>query len=288
MTAGFFVLACAAAALPDLAAADRMKALIVDGQNNHAWQQTTPRLKEVLEQSGLFTVEVATTPPKGAPMGDFLPKFAAYRVVVSNYNGEAWPAAAQEAFAKYVRGGGGFVVFHAADNAFPEWEEYNRMIGLGGWGARDEKAGPYLRFRDGRIERDPKPGRGGHHGKRHAFPVNIRMKNHPITAGLPETWMHAEDELYDSLRGPGENLALLATAYSDPATGGTGEHEPILFTISHGKGRVFHTTLGHDLTAMSCAGFAATLQRGAEWAATGKVKQKLPADFPGPDRVSKR
>ena len=42
-----------------------LKSLIVDGQNNHAWQETTPVLKKLLEQTGLFTVEVATSPPKG-------------------------------------------------------------------------------------------------------------------------------------------------------------------------------------------------------------------------------
>ena len=58
--------------------------------------------------------------------------------------------------------------------------------------------------------------------------------------------------------------------------------------IKYGKGRVFHTILGHDAVAMQCAGFAATFQRGTEWAATGKVTQKLPADFPKAAVVSKR
>jgi type 1 glutamine amidotransferase len=100
--------------------------------------------------------------------------------------------------------------------------------------------------------------------------------------------MHNTDELYDSLRGPAKNIGLLATAFSKPETGGTGEHEPILFTVRYGKGRIFHTTLGHDLEAMRCVGFIATLQRGAEWAATGKVTQKVPADFPRGGRVSLR
>jgi type 1 glutamine amidotransferase len=92
--------------------------------------------------------------------------------------------------------------------------------------------------------------------------------------------MHARDELYDRLRGPAKNLTVLATAFSDPATGGTGQHEPLLMTIKYGKGRVFHTALGHSPEAMKCVGFAVTLQRGAEWAATGRVRQKVPSDFP--------
>ena len=100
--------------------------------------------------------------------------------------------------------------------------------------------------------------------------------------------MHAADELYSRLRGPGENITLLATAYSDPDNRGSGHDEPMLMAIGYGKGRIFHTTLGHDVPAMQCVGFITTLQRGAEWAATGKVTQKVPADFPSADKVSTR
>ncbi|MBL8235226.1 MAG: ThuA domain-containing protein, partial [Bryobacterales bacterium] len=89
-------------------------------------------------------------------------------------------------------------------------------------------------------------------------------------------------------RGPAENLTVLATAWADPATGGSGEHEPVLMTIRYGKGRVFHTVLGHGVEAMQCAGFVTTFQRGTEWAATGKVTLKVPADFPSAAQVSMR
>src|SRR5262249_39367949 len=118
------------------------KVLIVDGQNNHAWQQTTPVLKKILEDAGM-SVEVATTPPKGGDMSAFKPDFAQYRVVVSNYNGDSWAADTNAAFEKYVREGGGFVSYHAADNSFPEWKEYNEMVAVGGWGNRTtDKFGP--------------------------------------------------------------------------------------------------------------------------------------------------
>jgi hypothetical protein len=58
----------------------------------------------------------------------------------------------------------------------------------------------------------------------------------------------------------------------------------MLMTISYGKGRIFHTALGHadegGGPAMECVGFIVTFQRGAEWAATGTVTQKIPFDFP--------
>jgi len=261
-------------------AADKIRVLLIDGQNNHKWMETTPVLKKILDDSGLFTVDVATTPPAKADMSSFQPNFAAYKVVVSNYNGDDWPAATKAAFEKFISGGGGFVSVHAADNAFPEWTEYNQMIALGGWGDRTERHGPYAKFKDGKVQTDMRPGRGGHHGKRHPFLMTTRDTAHPITKGLPAEWLHVEDELYDSLRGPAQNMHILSTAYSDPATGGTGDHELMLFTVSYGKGRVFHTTLGHDVLAMSCVGFRTTLLRGTEWSATGKVTQKPPADFP--------
>ena len=92
--------------------------------------------------------------------------------------------------------------------------------------------------------------------------------------------MHASDELYSRMRGPGENMTVLGTAFSDPQNRGTGQDEPMLMALSYGKGRVFHTTLGHDPEAIRCVGFVTTFARGVEWAATGKVTQKVPDDFP--------
>ncbi len=262
-----------------------LKALIVDGQNNHNWKQTTPLLRATLEQSGLFVVAVATSPKDKEELEKFAPKFADYDVVVSNYNGQLWPKAAREAFSKFVRDGGGFVSVHAADNAFPNWKDYNLMIGVGGWGRRSEKSGPYVRWREGKIVRDTGPGRGGSHGRRHEFALDVRDAAHPITKGLPKRFLHCADELYDRLRGPAENLTVLATAFSDKQTGGSGEHEPLLMAIDFGEGRCFHTALGHDPTAMKCVAFQVTLVRGAEWAATGEVTTAVPANFPGSEAV---
>lgn len=100
--------------------------------------------------------------------------------------------------------------------------------------------------------------------------------------------MHAGDELYARLRGPGKNMTVLATAYSAPDNRGTGYDEPVLIVLSYGKGRIFHTSLGHDIPALSCVGFIATFQRGTEWAATGKVTQQVPSSFPTAETVSFR
>jgi type 1 glutamine amidotransferase len=114
----------------------------------------------------------------------------------------------------------------------------------------------------------------------------MRDPKHPIAKGLPVTWMHAADELYDKLCGPAKELTVIGTAHSEPSNRGTGEEEPMLMTIRFGKGRIFHTTLGHDVPAMQCVGFITTLQRGAQWAATGKVTQAVPKSFPTAEKAS--
>ena len=167
-----------------------------------------------------------------------------------------------------MQGGGNLVVVHAADNSFPKWKEFNEMIGLGGWGDRNEKDGPYVYWKDGKIVRDDSKGRGGSHGSHWEYKVIVREKDHPITRGLPTEFLHAKEELYDRLRGPGKNMTILATAF---AKGGSERHEPVLMTISYGKGRIFHTVMGHSHTSMKGVAFQETLIRGTEWAATGKV-----------------
>jgi type 1 glutamine amidotransferase len=278
---------------------DRLRVLIIDGHNPyHDWQVTTPVLKRILEECGRFTVDVATAP---VPDGDkspttvpsqridssFRPRFADYDVVLGNYVGPRWPTETEQEFVAFVAGGHGYVSVHAADNAFPDWPEYNRMTGVGGWNGRDERSGPHVYLDDAGNElRDTAPGLGGHHGPQHEYQVRIRDAEHPITRGLPPVWMHTKDELYDTLRGPAEDMHILATAYSDPAFEGTGKHEPMMMTLPYGRGRIFHTVLGHADYSMKCVGFVTTLRRGMEWAATGKVTIGLPENFPTADKSS--
>lgn len=293
-----------------------LKALIIDGQNNHVvWPKSTVMMKQYLEETGLFTVEVARTAytwqgdslvkaypieglpdteakPEPIPDPHFAPDFSKYDVVISNFGWKAadLPEATQKALEEFVGKGGGFVSVHAADNSWPKWAAFNEMIALGGWGNRPKDQGVYVYYNDaGEMVRDTTPGKVGAHGDQHEYLVVHRDTLHPITKGLPAQWRHAQDELYDHLRGPAKNLHVMGTAFADPAIRGSGRHEPILMTIGYQQGRIFHTPMGHEDYSFECVGFITLFNRGVEWAATGKVTQtEVPSDFPSTEQSSSR
>ena len=275
----------------------RISVMLLTGQSSkyHNWTVSSAAVKRMLEDAGRFDVTVVTSPATGQDMSGFTPRFAGYGAVVMDYEGDDWPDATRQAFVDYVRNGGGLVLVHAADNAFPKWREFLEISGVGGWGGRDESWGPKVRWRDGKMVLDATTPGVAMHPAKHDFLVVTRAPEHPIMKGLPAEWLQANDEIYSQLRGPAKNLEVLATASADKAKGGTGEHEPMFMTIQYGKGRVFHNTLGHvgpketaDVPSLRSVGYIVSIQRGTEWAATGAVTQNVPADFPTAARTSLR
>ena len=158
-------------------AADPIRVMLLDGESGgpyHKWALTSPLLKKQLEETGLFQVEIVTAPPAGGDYTAFHPDFRKYAAVVWNYDApdERWPAGLKQSFEQYVRDGGGVVIVHAADNAFPNWLAFNEMTGVGGWRGRTEKNGPYWYYKDGKLTPDPAPGPAGSHGQRTPYQVD--------------------------------------------------------------------------------------------------------------------
>jgi uncharacterized protein len=285
MAGACFVAATCLPVLAADAAADKVNVLIIDGQNGHNWKETTPVLKELLLKTGRFNVEVLTSPDAKASKEDwdkFKPDFTKCNVVLTNYCGAAWPADVQKGIVEFVNNGGGLVFYHFAVASFPQWEAWNKFMGMGWRG--DPKFGDRLSVDDsGKVVRTPKgEGPGAGHGDAHPFEMTVRDKEHPVMQGMPQTWTHMKDELYHGVRGPAQDVQILATAFDDPKFKGTGTNEPLVWTVPAGKGRVFVTLLGHDGGNTAAVDAAAIMARGCEWAATGKVTIPAPKEIPAP------
>ena len=249
----------------------QVRVLIVDGVNNHDWAAGTAGIRSALEEVGGFRVEVSTVTPE--TLAQWNPDFSKYDVVVSNFNGGHtdkgvhWPERVQRQFEAYVKGGGGFVSFHAANNAFLHWTAYNEMIGLG-W--RDPDFGAGLAVSDdGKVVTTPrgsglKPG----HPARGDFVVRVLDPRHPVTRGLPEQWLQPMEQLTHGQHGPAEGLTVLTYAHSPVS----GKNEPMDWVRKYGKGRVYVTMLGHTWKNepnpnLAAPEFRRLLAQGIRWAA---------------------
>lgn len=238
------------------AAADPIEVLVVTGANNHDWEFTTEKIVGFLGATGKFRVEVTRDPAKTFADAEALGR---YQVLFLNYNGPRWEEPAESNFLAAVRAGAGVVVLHAANNAFPGWAEYEKLVG-DCW----------------------REGTG--HGRFHSFDVRIVVGDHPITAGLEDFRAHP-DELYHALvHTPGIETTVLAVAHSAEETGGSGKDEPMAMVLSYGKGRVFHTPLGHvwpgvpeTRVSIEDPALQRLLVRATEWVATGEVTESAAA-----------
>ncbi|HXF10364.1 MAG TPA: ThuA domain-containing protein, partial [Desulfuromonadaceae bacterium] len=293
----FLIATCGSPVVRAADAPAKISVLIVDGMNNHDWQRGTRLLKRILEDSGMFAVDVSTSPTNGAPpeqWDHWRPAFARYQVVVNNFNSGyktnslRWPHEVEKSFEDYVAGGGGLVNVHAANNSFPLWPAYNEMIGLG-W--RDKNFGPSLIVgTNGDIITVPAgQGNASGHGKEHDFQITVMDHDHPITRGMPDKWMHPLEQLTHGQRGPATRLHVLDYAWAAD----TDENELMDWVSTYGKGRVYTTMLGHlwkngPDTTLRCVGFQTLLIRGTEWAATGKVTWPVPKDFPTATEIKMR
>ena len=152
-----------------------------------------------------------------------------------------WPEKVQKAFVDYVNGGGGLIIVHGGNNSWPGWSEFEEMCGL------------CWRTMEGHTPKAT-------HDSYGPFTVEIVDHNHFVTEGLDN--FPITDECYYNLTKYSE-FHVLARAFSKEL----GDYTPMIIVREQGKGRVFHTVLGHDKATMSAEGYITTTSRGALWAA---------------------
>jgi type 1 glutamine amidotransferase len=221
----------------------KIKVLLVTGddvQPAHNWREVSQALREVLVASGKFDVRVC----EDAGVLDSAATLGRYDLVLLHLYNAKTPtlsAGAKENLADFVKDGKGLVISHLSSASFKEWDEFHKLCG-----------------------RYWVMGKSGH-GPRSVFKARVVNKTRPITQGLDD--FEADDELYSKLEGDAP-ITVLVEADSDWSK----KTEPLAFTVEYGKGRVFHETFGHDGKALQNPTVQKLIQRGCEWAATGKVE----------------
>jgi uncharacterized protein len=220
----------------------KIRVLLITGDDvgSHNWRETTEATRDVLMAAGKFDVKVSEEPL-------ILESTAALKnydlIFLNYYNSRNQPLSdlAKANLLEFVNGGKGFAISHLATASFKEWEEFRKMVG-----------------------RYWVMGKSGH-GPRAPFKAKIKNQDHPITKGLQD--FEADDELYAKLQGQ-EPINVLVEADSDWSK----QTEPLVFVLNYGQGRVFQEAFGHDGKVIRSDAVAKLIQRGCEWAATGRVE----------------
>jgi len=236
------VLLSLAPASPAAPTPKKINVLLVTGDDvgAHPWYEVSQAIRETLLAAGKFDVKVCEDPG----VLDSAATLKRYDVIFLHLYNAKLPTlsdTAKQNLLEFVRGGKGFCVSHLSSASFKEWTEFQKLCGR-----------YWLMGQSG-------------HGPRSTFKAKIADQNDPITRGLAD--FEADDELYAKLLGD-TPIHVLVTADSDWSK----RTEPLAFTLEYGQGRMFHETFGHDGKAIRNPAVQKLIQRGTEWAATGKVE----------------
>ena len=235
----------------NLQAREKINVILLSGKNNHEWKKTSPLLQSILNSSSLFTVSLTERPDTLTSQS-----LKPFQLIVSNWNAfpekaRQWSPETEGAIFNFIKKGGGMVFVHSAGSTHYNWPEFQQMA-MGAWADSTK------------------------HGKVATFKVEVSKAGYPVTKGMSD--FLTTDELWVDMRVSGKP-AVLANAFAPASNNGSDELEPIILSQHIGKGRTFFLGLGHDVQAMKNSGFQALLLRGSEWAATGKVTQKIPDEL---------
>jgi type 1 glutamine amidotransferase len=217
-----FMIGCASSPTASIedSEAQNKKVLIVTGIDypGHNWKRTTPVLAKAIAADERLSVSITEEP--NDLRADTI---ADYDVIVLHFMDWEAPDPGPEARAnlkRLIKSGKGLVLVHFACGAFQQWPEFVELAG--------------------RVW-DPKLRGHDPHGK---FTVRIIDNKHPAMNAM--TQFETVDELYTCLTGK-TPIKVLAEARSKA----DGKNYPMAFVLNYGKGRVFHSVLGHDVQALA-------------------------------------
>lgn len=221
---------------------DRISVLLIAGDDiapYHDWREISEKTREVLVSSPRFDVKVCED-PLILESSTALQRYDVVLLTMFNRSMPTITGQAKENLLEFVKKGKGFYVQHLASASFSEWDEFGKLCG-----------------------RKWIMGTSGH-GARGVFEAKVVNREHPITQGMED--FNIFDELYSKLQGDGP-IEVLVSANSDWSK----KTEPLVFTVSYGKGRCVHNALGHDHKAIMNPSMQRIIRRAVEWVAKGKV-----------------
>jgi type 1 glutamine amidotransferase len=229
-----FLLALLWPGVLDLAAAESpskippLKVLFITGGGYHDYQGLAPHLTSNLSQrvNATFDVRFGLEVLRD-------PKFAdGYDALVYDFcidDGE--PASIDNAL-NATRNGKPTVMIHCALHSFKTADEWRNCCGM--------------------VSRI--------HDPFQAFGTRKLDPHHPILKGFPDNWKTTGDELYQTVRMGGKSTPLLQVTSPH-----SGQDHIVCWISTYGKGRVFGTTLGHDMKTAAQADYLRLLANGLLW-----------------------
>jgi len=269
---------------------DKYKILIIAGvMTSEHDPKVNGMLRMMLESTGRFKVKITEEFSGATPE-----TLSSYDAVLINYDGRedvhskyiGWGEQAERTLYDFVAAGKGVIVYHSSmikgDPALPE--EFVKLVGC-----------------------DFNFGNGGRKSPKIEFKVNMNTDAHEITKGLIKSWTTPTDDLFFNAKWlPDSNVKVLATVYDDindynldtmqvhmrgsfrgvdfSKQPGINTEQPVAWTNTYGKGRVFVVSIGHGPDTIRRHAFVSMMCRAAEWAASGEVTI-LPPDISGENRL---
>jgi type 1 glutamine amidotransferase len=226
--------------LPSAKKADKKPAVLIFSKTNGYHHACIPVGIAAIQKLGAengFTVDSTTDSLSFTKKN--LKKYAA--LIFLCPTGEVLGPDQEQALKQYIESGGGFVGIHSATDCEYDFPWYGQLVGA------------YFKS----------------HPKQQEAKLMIVNKNHPSTAGLPDSWVR-KDEWYN-FKDLNPDVTVLIKIDETSYTGGeNGNNHPMAWYHNFDGGRAFYTALGHTDESYSDPIYLKHLLGAINWAIAKK------------------